>query len=77
MIDNLLQSLIQSVFYPQLVHAHSKQRYNTSGLSQLHDILPLTNSTLLDDYRFLFQIKNIIPCSYNAAFVSPSLLYIH
>jgi hypothetical protein len=51
----------ESLLYPHLVHAHSKQWHNTSGLSQLHDILSLTNSTLLDEYRFLFQRKNIIP----------------
>jgi len=69
--------LLNHHFYHHLVHAHSKQGYITSGLSQLHDILPLTNSTLLDDYRFLFQRKNIIPCSYDAPFVPPSLLHTH
>jgi len=30
----------------------------------------------IDDFRFFFhRIKNVIPCTYSAPFVSPNLLY--
>jgi len=56
----------------------------------IYGILPLTNTTLLtaylfyvvpnvlhpiDDFLFLFQRKNIIPCSYCATFFPTNLKY--
>jgi len=82
-VSSLFSSLGACTFRTMILHQRP--------LRTIYDTLSLTNSTLstadtilwctkknlflIDDCRFLFHRKNIIPCTYSAPFVPPNLLH--